>query len=126
MIRDGEILQTAIPVQTDAAGADSPKRHRNLRGFIAGEGALRTAAEKFLQRIRNLLANRTIRYAQLRRNRPDSMGRHRGSQGRRRRIDQKLSAGGLLLHGGEVRSIAGGLITKTNKIEPCLEPDQDA
>src|ERR1700757_5216153 len=49
MIRDREILQPTVSIQTDASRADSPQRHGDLRGLIAGESALRTATKKFVQ-----------------------------------------------------------------------------
>jgi hypothetical protein len=42
MIPNRKILQTAVPIQADAAGSDSSQWHRDLGGFVAGESALRS------------------------------------------------------------------------------------
>jgi hypothetical protein len=49
MIPNRKILQTAVPIQADAAGSDSSQWHCDLSGFVAGESALRPTREKFLR-----------------------------------------------------------------------------
>jgi hypothetical protein len=49
MIPDGEILQTAVAVKTDAAGPNSSEWHRDLGGSVTAEGALGTALEELFR-----------------------------------------------------------------------------
>jgi hypothetical protein len=64
-IPDGEILQAAIAVKTDATSPDPSQWHRDLSCLVAAESSLRTTSEKFFRRERRpfrLRPSRSVRY----------------------------------------------------------------